>query len=59
MFHSSQLSSDAYTRAINADRLVVVGSGKAAIEVLSQLEPRETIIWAHRGHTAFHDRRVI
>ena len=46
-------------RAIGSDRLVIVGSGKAAIEVLSQLEPSDSIVWAHRGHTAFYNRRIV
>ena len=38
--------------------LCIVGSGKAAIDLLNILDPSADVIWAHRGHTAFLNREV-
>ena len=57
--HSSQVTKAMYVRIQARDLLVVVGSGKAAIDILQGLQPSARVLWAHRGHTAFFDRAVI
>ncbi|KAJ8603536.1 hypothetical protein CTAYLR_004869 [Chrysophaeum taylorii] len=42
-----------------ADRVVVVGAGKTALDVLQGLDPERGVVWAHRGHVAFLDRDVV
>ncbi|KAJ8602697.1 hypothetical protein CTAYLR_003783 [Chrysophaeum taylorii] len=38
-------------------RIVVVGSGRAALDILLQLEEQKArVLWAHRGHATFFDR---
>lgn len=57
--HSSQIrSSVAEAIANRSGRVVVVGSGKASIDVLQTLEPSDSVVWAHRGHTVFFDRTI-
>ena len=57
--HSSQVTKAMYARIQARDLLVVVGSGKAAIDILQGLQPSARVLWAHRGHTAFMNRQVI
>ena len=56
--HSSQVTKAMYARIQARDLLVVVGSGKAAIDILQGLQPSARVLWAHRGHTAFLNRAV-
>ena len=58
--HSSQLTPELFERVqASTGRVVVVGSGKAALDILQQLDPDKSVLWAHRGHTAFWDRSKI
>ena len=54
--HSSGLTED--TAAFYEARTkYVVGSSKAAIDILETLDPEdERVVWAHRGHIVFHNR---
>jgi len=54
--HSSVFNDQTVVRARKSKRLVMLGSGKAAIDILGQLSGAENVIWAHRGHTAFLPR---
>lgn len=60
MIHSSQLN------GINLEEFkktrglkVIFGSGKAAIDLLQILDPSDSVLWAHRGHTLFLDRSFV
>ena len=62
--HSSGVTADVHPQSMGAirsgkHRVVIVGSGKAAIDLLQTLEPSDSILWAHRGHTAFVRREEI
>jgi NADPH:quinone reductase-like Zn-dependent oxidoreductase/3-oxoacyl-(acyl-carrier-protein) synthase len=56
ILHSSGLAAS-HGRFYSAKRKFVVGSSKAAIDVLKTLDPEDAnVIWAHRGHIIFHNR---
>jgi len=58
--HSSVFSADLLARARAAPgRVVIIGSGKAALDLLGQFEASEVHLWAHRGHTVFLNRSTL
>jgi len=54
-FHSSEFSKEALASTKRRKtQVIVVGSGKAAIDLLQLFDPGDkSVIWSHRGHTAF------
>ena len=48
--HSADLTADHIKKA---SRIIVVGSHKAAIEVMTTLDESSNVLWAHRGHYVF------
>ena len=59
ILHSSGLTGS--KRAFySASTKYVVGSSKAAIDILETLDPEdESVVWANRGHIVFHNRARI
>ena len=56
MIHSSQVSSSAEA-FYSARKKHVIGSSKAAIDIIETLDPKDDgVVWAHRGHIIFHNR---
>ena len=52
--HSADLTGKQLKQAgSGGGRIIVVGSHKAAIEVLSKIDTSKNVLWAHRGHYVF------
>ena len=59
ILHSAELSGSSAKLSKKDGTTYIVGSQKAAIEVLKSMEPTEKVVWAHRGHSTFIKRELI
>ena len=59
ILHSAELSAASAKLSKKDGTTYIVGSQKAAIEVLKSMEPTEKVVWAHRGHSTFFKRELI